>query len=141
MIKAEPGYVATYPATEAGVSGFSRQAMAWADDGHPMVVNHKGLVRAESIPGYEETTQDGTPMPFAFIPGNGWMAEREDGSRDPLVAWAMCTYGGGADVFALPVFTEEMEAFRGDGATWTSTKMGGDSDPVRVVPEKPGDRT
>ncbi|MET9712566.1 hypothetical protein [Nocardiopsis alba] len=140
MIKADPGYVATYAATGSRKRGFSKEIAAWDDDGHPMVVNHKGLVRAESISGYESVIHDGSPLPFAFIPGNGWMVEHEDGKREPLVAWAVCTYGGGDSMFVLPMFTEEYEAWRSGGGTWTGAKMGGDPDPVRVVPEKPGDR-
>lgn len=150
MIKADPGHSAWYEAAKKGEKSSIKKVVAWDDDGNPMVVGrkdhstvgltHKQLVRADSLPGYEGIYLDPDPLPLAFIPGNGWMAERPNGSRDPLVAWAMCTYGGVADVFAMPVFTEEMEVFRGDGATWTSARMGGDPDPVRVVPEKPGDR-
>lgn len=140
MIKAEPGYHAKYAANEQRIKPSAKDVVAWADDGHPMVVGDKGLVRAESLPGYEGLGLDGSPMPFAFIPGNGWMVERENGERDPLVAWAMCTYGGGEGVFALPVFTEESEVWRGNGRTWTTAKLGGDPDPVRVVPEKRADR-
>lgn len=134
MIKADPGHVANYADT-------SRDVVAWADDGHPMVIGDKGLVRAEAIPDYEGIGPDPSPLPFAFIPGNGWMVEREDGVRDPLVAWAACTYGGGSGMFVVPMFTEESEVWKGDGRSWTTAKMSGDPDPVRVVPEAPGDRS
>lgn len=152
MIKAEPGHSAYYGEVEeeAGkVKAHVKKVVAWADDGHPMVVGyqdhptaryHKALVRAESLPGYEGIGVDGDPLPFAFIPGNGWMVEREDGSKEPLVAWAVGTYGGGtAGMVVFPMFTEEEKVF-GSDRVWTTASLGSDLDPVRVVPEKRSDR-
>lgn len=137
MIKAEHGHVARYEATEGNHKPRNKDIVAWADDGHPMVVGSKGLVRADSFPGYFGVDLNGEPRVLSFLSGNGWMVERPDGSRDPLVAWAMCTYGSG--VFGLPVFTEE-HGVRNSEATWTGATMGGDPDPVTVVPETPSDR-
>ncbi|GHD37424.1 hypothetical protein [Nocardiopsis kunsanensis] len=133
MIKADPGRVAYYRKSDESHRPHAKAIEAWDDDGHPMVVESKGLVRAESIPGYDHIDLEGDPLPFAFIPGNGWVVEREDGEREPLVAWAMCSYGQ-SGTFALPVFAEDVESYR--GGTWTTASLGGDPRPVRVFPEK-----
>ncbi|WP_086560140.1 hypothetical protein [Streptomyces africanus] len=73
---------------------------AWADDGHPMVVGDKGLVRADSC-GHLSSLQcngDGLYPVAAAVPGGGWFTRVEDTVRAitriaPVVAWVMRTDG------------------------------------------------
>lgn len=132
MIKAGPGHVAYFEATGYERKPFTKRIEAWDDDGHPMVVNDFGLVRADSIPDFNRVDIDASPTPFAFIPGDGWVVEHDDGSHEPLVAWAMCSYGGGESTFALPVVVDDSGSRVFGGSTSASPRGGRDG--VRVVP-------
>ncbi|MFC7328149.1 hypothetical protein [Marinactinospora rubrisoli] len=135
MIKASPGHRVCFeprPGTQ-----YRRGVEAWADDGHPLVVQSTGLVRAETISGYVgvEMLPDGDPVPFAFLPGGGWMVEHPTGDREPIVGWAVCTYGGGTSTFAVPMTTEE-EAWASEKITLA--KMVERADSVEIVPPEGG---
>lgn len=134
MIKAEPGHFVAYDPVAPSTKPSKAPVEAWADDGHPMVVGKDGLVRADHRSGYRgiDPNPDPDPAPYAFIPGDGWAVQYDDGAV-PLVAWAMCTYGGGDGMYAMPVVAEDM-VYREGGPVFTMGSAKGGPDGVKVVP-------
>ncbi|QBI56756.1 hypothetical protein [Streptomonospora litoralis] len=134
MIKAEPGHFARFEPTPPVIKYTDSPIAAWADDGHPMVVRATGLVRADSISGYMgiNSDPDPNPTPYAFLPGDGWAVQYDDGAV-PLVAWAMCTYGGLDATFAVPMVAKE-EASYPSGSISTLGAPASAAESVTVVP-------
>lgn len=106
MIPAGPNLMAVFEGPD-GKPSASRTVVAWADDGHPMVVGERGLLRAEALAVNEDVGQfrrvkprmDELPPVIAVIPGGGWLIEYEmvngTTSIEPVVAWTFTSDGVG----------------------------------------------
>ncbi|MER6592092.1 hypothetical protein ABT214_09600 [Micromonospora purpureochromogenes] len=66
---------------------------AWDDDGHPMVVGSRGLIRAEKHPhGFVDVESSEVESVTAVHPGGGWRIVRQDGDvkeEVPVFAWVV----------------------------------------------------
>ena len=112
MIPADHNLMAVFEGPN-GKPSASRAVVAWADDGHPMVLGERGLLRAEALSVNEDVgtfrrvtdRSEGFPPYIAAIPGGGWMVDTlwDDGecTTSPVLLWAIL-----ADGTATPIDTD-----------------------------------
>jgi hypothetical protein len=112
MIPADPNLMAVFEGPD-GKPSASRTVVAWADDGHPMVLGERGLLRAEALAANEDVGQfrrvrrrtDELPPCVAAVPGGGWLVDTwwEDGActTAPVLLWTVHSDGS-----VVPVDTD-----------------------------------
>jgi hypothetical protein len=69
--------------------------IAWDEEGLPLVLDKQRLMPASSWSNFHDVVEAASPI-VAVIPGNGWMAEYQDGeetSTSPILAWTVDTAG------------------------------------------------
>lgn len=112
MIPADPNLMAVFEGAD-GKPSASRIVVAWADDGHPMVLGKRGLLRAEALSANEDVgtfrrivdRSEGFPPSIAALPGGGWMVDTlwddDTCTTAPVLLWSVY-----ADGSAVPVGTD-----------------------------------
>lgn len=74
----------------------TKPVIAWDEDGHPLVVGERQLVRASNLPGFMDIDEYESVF-MSAIPGGGWQIawKQDDGTEfiDPVLAWVVDHHG------------------------------------------------
>ncbi|MGW0805252.1 hypothetical protein [Nonomuraea sp. NPDC002799] len=119
MIKAEPGFVATFKSTDGTLR--TMDVVAWDDEGRALVLDGRRgeLVDARSYGDLRDVTHKRDPY-ISAVPGQGWLIEvtEQDGKTwtHPVIAFAIDLDGYGTVV-----------AGAGDGSVEVERDLNGDT--------------
>jgi hypothetical protein len=120
---------------------WSRPVVAFDGGGRPLVLGERGLVAAESFPGFQSLAKS---VNHTVIPGDGWIAALplDDDFLDeathflhvPVVAWLIDEDGDGVALIASSDGTTAVW----DGPIFHPDQVEAELDPPPVPPSAPG---
>jgi hypothetical protein len=79
MIPADGDFYADFKTAEGGWPAAGRKVIAWDDEGHPLVLGEKGLVRPEALSGLVFVGVRELPKPLEPLPGpHSYFGDEDD---------------------------------------------------------------